>query len=144
MSVVDDIASFLESNSTAFTRFAGSTGNLARQRMIDDIATDTVTVVYETAGLFNVYGMSTSTGTADLIYEQPGFQILARSSDYPTARANADAAYDLLDGLAGRSLPTSTGTYYQEITAQQPPFFSGNDQNHRYIISTNYIVAKRR
>ena len=129
--------------STAFITLGGTSGNTAKQIMLDDtIAPNTVTVLYETGGGPNEYTFSTSTGTARVAFERPGLQILSRSTLYATARTRAETAYTILDGLSGRSLPTATGINYLEITAVQAPFFTGRDENDRYIVSTNYDVWK--
>ena len=74
--------------------------------------------------------------------ERPSFQILSRSTAYQTARDRAQTAYTILDGLAGRNLPTATGTLYQEIVAVQAPFFLQRDDNDRFIVAANYNVRK--
>ena len=110
MSLVDDVADFLNSESTAFTLSSG-TGNLAKQIALDSLSVpDTLAVVYETAGIGNEYTFSTSTGTVTISHERPSLQILSRSALYATARTQAETAYTILDGLAGRNLPTATGT----------------------------------
>lgn len=140
MALLDDIAGFLSTQSTAFTLLSGTGGNLVKAKMLDVIASDTVTAIYETQGSANTYVFSSSTGSASVALQSPAFQILCRSTSYATARSNAETAYGILDGLAGRNLPTATGTRYAEITAAQPPFFLQRDDNDRYIVSTNYLV----
>lgn len=142
MAILDDIASYLAAQSTAFTVVSGTGGNLAKSVMLDAILPDTITVIYEAAGLANEYVFSTSTGTAGVANERPSFQILSRSTSYVTARTRAQTAYTILDGLAGKSLPTATGTLYLEIVANQAPFSIGRDDNERYLISTNYTARK--
>jgi hypothetical protein len=144
LSLVDDIHAYLVAASTVFTTLGGTSGgSLGKMIMLDDTITpDTLAVVYETAGGPNEYTFSTATGTAGVEFERPSFQILSRSTLYATARSRAQTAYTLLDGLADRSLPTATGTRYLEITAVQAPFFTGRDENDRYIVSTNYDTWK--
>jgi hypothetical protein len=103
---------------------------------------NTLTVLYETAGVSNDYTFSSATGGANVEIERPSFQILSRSSAYQTARSRAETAYQIFDGLAGRTLPTATGTRYLEITAVQAPFSIGRDDNERWLVSTNYNVWK--
>lgn len=144
MSLVDDIVGFLTTSSTQFTLNAGTSGgNISKQISLDGAAPDTLTAVYETAGVANAYVMSTSTGSADVAFERPSFQILSRSTSYATARSRAQTAYTLLDGLAQRNLPTSTGTLYLEVVANQAPFFLQRDGNERFIVATNYTVRKQ-
>ncbi len=143
MALLDDIATFLAAQSTAFTILSGTAGNLAKQIMFDhDHWPDTVTSLYKTAGFANEYTFSSSTGTARVAFERPGLQLLSRSTSAATAESNAETAYTILDGLANRNLPTATGTRYLEITAVQPPFFSGRDRNDRFIVSCNFSVWK--
>ena len=144
MPLLDDIATFLDAQSTAFTLLSGTAGNLAKSIMLDHSAVDdTIAVLYETGGSPNEYTFSTSTGTARVAFEKPSLQMLSRSSDYQTARSQAQVAYTILDGLAGRNLPTATGTRYLEITAVQAPFTIGPDDNDRPIVSVNFNVWKQ-
>ena len=143
MPLLDDIATFLDAQSTAFTLLSGTSGDLAKQIMLDHSAvSDTIAVLYETAGVANDYTFSTSSFSARVAMERPSFQILSRSTAYQTARDRAQTAYTILDGLAGRSLPTATGTLYQEIVAVQAPFFLQRDDNDCFIVAANYNVRK--
>lgn len=142
MSLVDDIATFLETSSTVFTRYSGTGGNLARQALLDNLSVDPMTVVYETPGFANEHVYSTATGLVGFAFERPSFQVLSRATDFQTARSRAETAYLLLDGLSNRSLPTATGTAYAEINAVQAPFWVGPDANGRPIVSTNYNVRR--
>lgn len=141
--LVDEIATYMAAQSTAFTILAGTGGNLAKQIMLDSTPNpDTLTVLYETPGGPTEYSFSTSTGTAQVEFERPSFQILSRSTAYKTARTRAQTAYTMFDGLAGKTLPTATGTRYLEITAVQPPFFLQRDDNDRFIVAVNFNVWK--
>jgi Bacteriophage minor capsid protein len=141
MSLVDDIATFLDASSTAFTLLSGTAGNLAKMIGLDhQHAGNTMAVLYETPGANSEYSFSTSTGAANVVFERQSFQILSRSTAWTTARSQAQTAHALLDGLASRNLPTATGTRYLQITAVQPPFFLQRDENDRFIASANYDV----
>ncbi len=143
MPLLDDVATYLDAQSTAFTILSASSGNLAKQVMLDSTPNpDTLTVLYETQGSPNDYTFSTATGGARVAIERPSFQILNRSTSYQTARTRSQTAYTILDGLAGQNLPTATGTLYLEIVAAQAPFFVQRDDNERYIVSTNFTVMK--
>lgn len=143
MSLIDDLAAFIDASSTALTLLSGTAGNLGKAVMLDDtIVPDTVVSLYETAGSPNAYTFSTATGGANVEWERPGLQVISRSTIYPTARANAQIVYTLLDGLAGRSLPTATGTSYLDITAVQAPFSIGRDEGERHLVSLNFQVQK--
>lgn len=140
--LLDDLATYLAAQSTAFAIFSGSTGNLAKAVALDATLPDTITVIYETGGLGNEYVYSTATGGAKVANERPSFQIISRSTRYTTARTRAETAYTILDGLAGQTLPTATGTLYLEIVANQAPFSIGRDDNERYLVSSNYTARK--
>lgn len=145
MALLDDVADFLVAQSTAFS-IGSTSATLAKAIALDEPKNpSTISVLYETGGQGNAYTFSSSTGYANVASESPGFQILSRSTAYTTARSYAETAYQLLDGLAGRTLPTSTGgTYYEEIAAVQAPFYLQRDANDRYIISCNYLTSKER
>lgn len=137
--LLDDVATYLAANSTHFT--VGAAGDLMKAVMLDDGGVpDTVVVLYETGGVGTVHTLSTS-GLAARQYEQPALQVLSRSTAYQTARNRAEAAFRLLDGYTG-GLPTSTGTTYLSVAAQQSPFSVGRDSNQRYLVSTNYLIRK--
>ena len=56
MPLLDDIATFLDAQSTAFTLLSGTSGNLAKAIMLDHSAVDdTIAVLYETGGSPNEY-----------------------------------------------------------------------------------------
>ncbi len=76
------------------------------------------------------------------MFERPSFQVLSRSTVYTTAQTRAQTAYQMLNGVADRNLPTATGPRYLQITAVQPPFFLQRDENQRYIVSVNFDVWK--
>lgn len=141
--MVDDVAAYLVAQSTAFTLLSGTAGDLGKMTMLDHAhVADTFAAVYETPGAGSEYAYSTSTGGASVIFERPSFQILSRSTIYPTARTRAETAYNLLDGLADKNLPVATGTRYLQVTAVQPPFFLQRDDNERYIVSVNFNAWK--
>ena len=82
MPLLDDIATFLDAQSTAFTLLSGTSGDLAKTIMLDHPAvSDTIAVLYETGGSPNEYTFSTSTGTARVAIEKTSLQMLSRSSD---------------------------------------------------------------
>ena len=142
MALLDEIAGYMEAQSTAFTKLAGSAGNLARGFMPDaSPAPDTIVALYETGGSAPVHTFST--GTANTRYfEQPRVQIIARSSDYPTAHNLISKAFTLLDGVANQDLASTGGSRYIDITAVQSPFSIGRDANSRFLMSVNFDVLK--
>lgn len=139
--LLDDIATYLAAQSTAFTVFSGSAGNLAKSIALDvSPAPNTVTVLYETPGTAPGFSFSTA-ANATVEYESPTLQILSRSTSYETARDRAQTAYTTLNGLAA-TLPTSTGVRYLSIAAAQPPFLLQRDEHDRYIVAVNFNVQK--
>lgn len=98
---------------------------------------DTAVAVYETGGLGTVHTMGNIAGRAAV--EQPGIQIMSRSASYPTARANAQKAFLLLDGMPKRSI---NGVQYYWGAARQSPFLVDRDQQNRYLVAFNVDVIK--
>lgn len=135
--LLDEVADYLETSSTGFTIGVDLTKGFMPENP------STVTTIYETGGFDSVHYFSTSTGVAATrAFERPGMMIRSRSTDYASARENAFEAWRLLDGLHDRSLPTSTGTRYQSISAVQSPFEAGRDRNDRFLFSVNFVVTK--
>ena len=141
MAMLDDIASFIDTSSTVFT--VGT--NLGKSIMLDsDSVANTFTSLYEVAGLEGVQAFSTAANQAERVFDRPGLQVISRSTSYATARARAQTIYDLLDGMANRKLPTSTGTLYVSISSVQAPFSYGRDVNDRWLVACNYRVERDR
>lgn len=141
--LLDDIATYMAAQSTAFTKLSGSAGNLSKAYMPDaSPAPDTLVTLYETGGLPPTHTFTTGGGT--LYFENPRLQVLVRSSAYTTARNLADKAYVLLDSIAHTVLPTTGGTMYLSVSAVQSPFSIGRDENGRYLVSCNFDVQKLR
>lgn len=137
MSLLDDIAGFIDGQSTALTLLSGTQGNLSKGELPDSgPAPDTMVALYETGGLPTLSSWSTGEQD-DRQFTRHRFQVLSRSTSYPTAHDNATVVFGLLDGIA-RRLPTSTGLAYGRIDAVQPPFDIGKDGNERHLVSTNY------
>lgn len=141
--LLDDVATYLDTQSTALAIFSGTTGNLGKSIALDvGTVPDTFVSLYETPGVPNGYTMSTGI-RATVAYESPVLQVLSRSASYATARTNAQTVYTILDGLAGQNLPTSTGTTYLDFSAVQAPFLLQRDEHDRYIVSVNFNVRKQ-
>lgn len=138
--LLDDIATYLAAQSTSLS--VGAAGNLVKAINLDaPTVPNTIVALYEQAGVFNQYAMSTSTGTVSVVYESPRLQAISRSTSYQTARTNAQTVYTILDGLS-KNLPTSSGTRYLSVEAVQAPFALGRDGNDRHIVSVNFDVTK--
>ena len=132
--MIDDIADYLESASTALT-IGGATGTLAKADM-NDAMPDTVAVLYETAGTASQFAFSTTTGNIDEVFRYPSLQVLTRGVSYPDARTLAGTIYTALNGVRA----TVGGTVY-EVVAIQTPFSIGRDANERYLVSCNYQMV---
>lgn len=132
--ILDDVATYLEANSTRLTIGV----NLTKGFMPENPST--VTTMFETGGVSPLHYFSTSTGTRG--YERPGLMIHSRSTSYETARSIIEDVYTILDGTANTNLPTSTGVRYVSIDAVQSPFLIGRDSNDRFLLSVNFIVTK--
>ena len=132
--ILDDIATYLAANSTRLTVGV----NLTKSFMPD--TPDTCTTVFETGGFVPVHYMST--GTQTRTFESPSIMVHSRSTDYQTVRSVIDDVFTILDGVRDTNLPTSTGTYYQQIGAVQSPFLVTRDQNDRFVLSVNFDVTK--
>lgn len=99
----------------------------------------TVTTVYEIGGQAPVWGMSAVAG--DAAVERPAVQVVCRSTDYAVARALAQKAWLLLDGLPTRSI---NGVSYKDGRARQQPFGMGFDDDGRALVACNYDIIKAR
>jgi len=140
MPLLDDIGTYLVAQATAFGKLSGTTGNLAKGINLDAIAPNEMVSLYDTQGFESEQVFSTG-ASASIAFENPGLQILSRSTSYAVARDNANVAYQILDGFAG-VLPSATGTRYLSIDAAQAPFFIGRDSNDRPLFSVNFNIRK--
>ena len=74
MSILDDVAAYIEANTTGWT--VGTNGTI----------------------------LHTTDAQVDRVYERPNIQALSRSTSPTVARDNVDRIYDLLDGLANTTM----------------------------------------
>ena len=133
--ILDDVAKYLSTTVTALT--LGT--NLTKGFMPD--SPDTVVTVFETGGYRPTHFLTT--GVQTRVYENPGIMVHARSTDYQTARNQADSVFTTLDGINNRMLPTTSGPrHYVSIDAVQSPFSIGRDKNDRFVFSVNFDVTK--
>ena len=132
--LLDDVATYLESQSTRLTVGV----NLTKAFMPD--SPNTVTTLLESGGVFPMHAFST--GGATRFYEQPGLQVLSRSTDYQTVRLVMEDVFTILDGINNTNIPTSSGVRYAAIDAIQSPIHLGRDSNDRYEMSVNFTVMK--
>lgn len=134
--ILDEVAKLITDNTT--TRVQGTS---LFKSIIHPQAQDTSTFIFETQGITptRVFGSSTPA------FENPGVQIIDRSSDYQIARVAAELNYKILQGQANVTLlpaAGTTGTKYLTLEPQQSPFSIGRDDNDRHQISCNFLVMK--
>lgn len=131
MGMAEDLVTYLDAQSTRFT--AGT--NL----YINDLPHEPATCasLVETPGLPPTYTMGNSTKPA---WEQPGFQMSFRSTSSTKARANAQAAWDLLESVANQAL---SGTTFMRVNLTQSPFFLKRDSQDRPVFAFNGICMRR-
>jgi len=136
--LLDELTKLITDNATEFvlqTSIFKGIENAACQ--------DTCTFVHETGGLSPDFVFNSS----NPVWEQPSVQIINRSTNYQTARNNAQTIYNLLQQQANVTLAPNTsagasGALYYEILPLQSPFLLGLDANQRIEISCNYSIRK--
>lgn len=141
MALLDDIATYLDAQSSSFTLMKGTAGNLAKMALLDRTpAPDTMTSIYETGGA----GPQWAFGSTSPVVETAGLQVLSRSTSYATAHTRAYTAYRILGGVHNQRLPNAASTecLYVDIQPDQPPFSIGPDQQGRHLVSVNFTVRK--
>ena len=131
--VLDDIASYIDANSTALTL-----GTNFFKGGIPATTAGTVLGLYESGGLPPVWAF----GGSNPVYERVRVQIISRSTKYSTARSRAETVYALLDRIANSTSISSSGPRYVMIAAVQSPFYIGPDDQNRPQISCNFDVWK--
>ena len=134
--ILDEVAKLITDNTT--TKVAATSLFTAFNH---PEAPETATFIYETQGV----PPTRTFGSSDPAFENPGIQIIDRSSDYDVARNSAEIIYKLLDRQANTTLlpaAGTTGTFYLTISAQQSPFSIGQDDNGLHQISHNYLISK--
>jgi hypothetical protein len=136
MSLLDDVASYLTTNTTVFT-VGGTTGNLSLEQQLDT-QPDTLVTLLEQPGLPNAYAFSTG-NPVEVVYERPNMQVLSRSTDPVVARSRVQTVYRKLDGLTSTTI---NGIRYYEFVAVQAPFQIGRDDNQRHLWSLNFNIKK--
>ena len=145
MPLLDDMATYLCSCTSAFTLMAGTAGNLVKAQLLDRTpAPDTLTALYETGGSGPMWAF----GSTAPVYETCGLQVLARSTSYATAHSRAFSAYVWFGGIRNKRVPNSsagsTSCLYLDVQPDQPPFSIGVDANGRWLSSVNFTVRKER
>lgn len=133
MGLVEEICTYLDTGSTRFTAATNLFANVLPHEPA------TASAIIETGGVPPTHTI----GGGGAQWENPAFQMTFRSTAPDTARANAQAAWDLLDPINNEFLPTSTGTYYLRITLTQSPFLLKRDEQDRAIFAFNGIAMRR-
>ena len=129
MASVDELAAFLDTQSTRFT----SGTNLFVNWMPPD--PDTCSALYETGGLAPQQVFS-----RDLpAYERPSFQLLCRASASSSARANIHAAWIIAQKVANESLSSKT---WLRVEPLQSPFYLRRDEQGRYEYAANFSAMR--
>jgi len=134
--ILDEVAKLITDNTT--TRVAATSLFTAFNH---PQAQDTATFIFETQGV----PPTRTFGSSDPTFENPGVQIIDRSSDYDTARDSSELIFKLLDRQANTTLlpaAGTTGAFYLSVDAQQSPFSIGQDDNGRHQISCNFLIKK--
>ena len=122
---------------------SGGVGTLGTDLFLGNMpaSPDNAVAVYETGGRGTVHAMNPSAGLAKIAY--PHVQVVVRggTNSYETARAVAQKAFLLLDGLPTRTINATS--YLWGVAIQGEPFLMGRDEQHRPIIAANYEIVKR-
>jgi hypothetical protein len=133
---IDDIASYLADQMS--TGWAVGT-NIFKGRMPD--TPDTCIALIEVLGFeppAETFGASGSFN-----WERPQIQIVSRAGklDYETARTNSETAYQKLRSVYG-TLSTSSGVEFHLLDIRSSPYYQGEDDNSRHILSFTVDVWK--
>ena len=134
--VLDDLAVYITSQSSSFT----TGGNLFKGRLPD--TPTTCAVLLETLSFeppIETYGPSGSFGG----WERPQIQIITRGgqNDYKTARDNAETLFKIVRSVYNTTTGIN-GTKYHMIKVRSTPYYQGEDDNSRHLISFTIDVWK--
>ena len=129
--MVEDLGAYLDSNST---RWAAGT-SLFYNYLPD--APNRAASIVETGGSAPARAFG-STGPS---WEQGRVQVVCRSTSSATARADADAAFALLEGIQNQTL---TSNIFLRVSAVQSVFLLERDAKGRPVFGCNYDVWRVR
>ena len=125
MGLVEELGTFLDSESTRFTAGTNLFGNWLPSEP------GTAASITETGGLPPVH-----TFGSDLPkYERQRVQLLCRSSNSTTARANINDAWVQLQEITNESLSSRS---WLRVSAVQSPFSLGQDDLGRHLFACNF------
>lgn len=130
MGLVEDVGTFLAAQSTRFT--LGT--NLFLNLLPDE--PNRATSLIETGGVApnRIFGSTTPA------WENARIQLASRSTSSTQARADADAAWTILEGVSNSTLSGST---YLRISAVQSVFLLERDERARPVFASNFDVQRR-
>lgn len=131
MGMAEDLATYLDNQSTRFT--------IGTNLFINDLPHEpgTCSALIEQPGIAPRYTIGNSTKPA---WENPGFQMTFRSTSSTKGRANAQAAWDVLESVANQAL---SGTTFMRVNLTQSPFFLRRDAQDRAIFAFNGVCMRR-
>lgn len=130
--MIEELATYLDAQSTRFT--FSTTGNLFVNYLPDTPAT--AAALLETGGL-----PPTRRFAGVPAWENARVQLVCRSSSSTKARANADAAWGILEGIANTTLSGST---YLRVSAVQSVFLIDRNPAGQTEYGANFDVQRRR
>jgi len=96
---------------------------------------DVCVALYETPGERALEMVGGSTPTV----ERPHLQVVARATDYVTARTNSQTVHGILQAVTDLNL---SGVRYLRIQPLQAPYLMGRDENRRVKVVFNCSVEK--
>ena len=131
MGLVEDVGAYLDTNST---RFAAGTSLFYNYLPSDP---NRATSIIETGGVAPARAFG-STGPS---WEQGRIQVACRSTSSATARADADAAFVLLEAVENQTL---TSNQFLRVSAVQSVFLLERDARGRPVFACNYDVWRVR
>lgn len=134
MGLLEEVGTYLDTSSTRF-----ALGTSLFLGILPDASTiaGTAAAIIETGGSPPQHTL----GSTRPAWEVATVQLLCRSTSPVTARANADAAWDILDQVSNQTLSPST---YLRISALQSPFLAWRDDLARPVYAANFEVWRRR
>lgn len=135
--LIDDMLTYLSSGGVGLTS-TQTTGPATLYGGVMPSDPDDCVCVYETGGLGPARAFAPGPGGSFLEYA--GIKVVSRSENYRTARAVAQKAWLLLDGMPKRTI---NGVQYHDSQHEQSPFYMGPDETaNRKLVAFNTIVLK--
>lgn len=128
--VLDDLAVYINSQNSSFT-----VGGTLLKGTFGDNSPSTCNVLFEIIAFeppIDIFGPSGTFGG----WERPQIQVISRSSslDYKTARDNSETLFKILRSVYSTTTGIN-GTKYHYIKARSTPYYQGEDDNSRHMIT---------